>query len=73
MSESEISQTHEGPTTAGAGGASPLAPPPPAPPPTEPQGRPQIGDTRPARPPVAPVVPVPAGVRPRVMAAPRVG
>ena len=61
MSESEISQTHEGPSTEVPGGASPPTPPPspqPAP------ARPQIGDTRPA--PAAPVAPPPAPVVPAV-------
>jgi ribonuclease E len=53
MSESDISQTHEGPTTQVPGGASPPADPP------GPVGaqkmRPKIGDTRPA--PAVPVVP----------------
>jgi ribonuclease E len=51
MSESEISQTHEGPSAEVTGGASPPeAPPSPQPAPA----RPQIGDTRPA--PAAPAV-----------------
>ncbi len=55
MSESEISQTHEGPMTE-AGGDNPPADTSPQP---RPSARPQIGDTRPARPaPVARVVPV---------------
>ena len=55
MSESEISQTHEGPTTE-AGGDNPPADTSAQP---RPATRPQIGDTRPARPaPVARVVPV---------------
>src|SRR5580658_8896413 len=57
MSESEISQTHEGPVTE-AGGDSPQAEPsaPPAPSAQQrPTARPQIGDTRPA-----PPVPAPA-------------
>ncbi len=55
MSESEISQTHEGPMTE-AGGDNPPADTSPQP---RPAARPQIGDTRPARPaPVARVVPV---------------
>jgi ribonuclease E len=61
MSEPEISQTHEGPSTEVPGGASPPTPPPspqPAP------ARPQIGDTRPA--PAAPVAPPPAPVVPAV-------
>jgi ribonuclease E len=58
MSESEISQTHEGPVTE-AGGDSPPAEPSAQP---RPSVRPQIGDTRPAPPapapaPVARVVP----------------
>ena len=58
MSESEISQTHEGPVTE-AGGDSPPAEPSAQP---RPSARPQIGDTRPARPappsaPAARVVP----------------
>jgi ribonuclease E len=59
MSESEISQTHEGPMTEVPGGDSPLPGPSPQAPP-RPQARPQIGDTRPARP--APVVPAVATV-----------
>jgi len=71
MSESEISQTQEGPTTEVPGGDSP--PPAPSSPQQRPPARPQIGDTRPARPapvppvlPVAPVVaaPAPPAVRP---------
>ena len=55
MSESEISQTHEGPVTE-AGGDSPPAEPSPQP---RPSARPQIGDTRPAPPaPATRVVPV---------------
>ena len=55
MSESEISQTHEGPMTE-AGGDNPPADTSPQP---RPSARPQIGDTRPARPaPVARAVPV---------------
>jgi ribonuclease E len=46
MSESEISQTQEGPSTEGPAGASPpTAPPSPQ---QRPAARPQIGDTRPA-------------------------
>jgi len=55
MSESEISQTHEGPMTE-AGGDSPPADESGRP---RPSARPQIGDTRPARPaPATRVVPV---------------
>jgi ribonuclease E len=54
MSESEISQTHEGPMTEVPGGDSPSPGPSPQAQP-RPQARPQIGDTRPARP--APAVP----------------
>jgi ribonuclease E len=55
MSESEISQTHEGPMTE-AGGDSPPADTSPQP---RPSARPQIGDTRPARPvPATRAVPV---------------
>jgi len=60
MSESEISQTQEGPGPELPGGDSP----PTVPPATQqrPPGKPRIGDTRPARPstvlPVAPVVPL---------------
>jgi ribonuclease E len=61
MSESEINQTQEGPSTEGPAGASPPpAPPaPPAPPSPQPRqaARPQIGDTRPA-----PAVPLSAPV-----------
>jgi ribonuclease E len=69
MSESEISQTHEGPPTGDPGGGSPPAAPPAAEP--RPAARPQIGDTRPARPapavvtaPVAAIPAVPPVVRP---------
>ena len=55
MSESEISQTHEGPSAEVTGGASPPeAPPSPSPSPQAAPARPQIGDTRPA--PAAPAV-----------------
>jgi ribonuclease E len=55
MSESEISQTHEGPSAEVTGGASPPeAPPSPSPSPQPAPARPQIGDTRPA--PAAPAV-----------------
>jgi ribonuclease E len=72
MSESEISQTQEGPTVEVAEGDSPSTAPPAPPtsqaPPPRPPGKPRIGDTRPARPapvttgaaatPVVPVVPI---------------
>jgi len=68
MSESEISQTHEGPVTE-AGGDSPPAEPSPQP---RPSARPQIGDTRPAPPaPATRVVPVVATL-PKVAPAPPV-
>ncbi len=68
MSESEISQTHEGPVTE-AGGDSPPAEPSPQP---RPSARPQIGDTRPAPPaPATRVVPVVATM-PKVAPAPPV-
>jgi ribonuclease E len=53
MSESDISQTHEGPTTEVPGGASP--PPDPRGPVGAQKARPKIGDTRPA--PAVPAVP----------------
>jgi ribonuclease E len=79
MSESEISQTQEGRTPEGQGsGSSPDVPAPAVSPPAPPRQapRPQIGDTRPARPvatapvvaAVPPVPPVP--VAPAVPAAP---
>ena len=62
MSESEISQTHEGPSAEVTGGASlPAAPPSPSPSPQPAPARPQIGDTRPA--PAAPAV-APASLAP---------
>ncbi len=68
MSESEISQTHEGPVTE-AGGDSPPAEPSPQP---RPSARPQIGDTRPAPPaPATRAVPVVATM-PKVAPAPPV-
>jgi ribonuclease E len=72
MSESEISQTHEGPVTE-AGGDSPQAEPsaPSAPSAQQrPSARPQIGDTRPA-PPVPPAAPA-ARVVPAVATLPKV-
>src|ERR1700722_12240455 len=53
MSESEISQTHEGPVTE-AGGDSPPAEPSAPSAQQRPSARPQIGDTRPAPPAPAP-------------------
>jgi ribonuclease E len=53
MSESEISQTQEGPSTEVPGGISPPTAPTAPPPPPRPAIRPQIGDTRPA--PAAPM------------------
>jgi ribonuclease E len=72
MSESEISQTHEGPVTE-AGGNSPQAEPsaPSAPSAQQrPAARPQIGDTRPA-PPAPPAAPA-ARVVPAVATLPKV-
>src|ERR1700722_5439935 len=70
MSESEISQTHEGPMTE-AGGDSPPAD---TSPPQRPTARPQIGDTRPAigdtRP--APPTPAPRAAAPVVATLPTV-
>jgi ribonuclease E len=67
MSESEISQAHEGPMTE-AGGDNPLAEQSARPQPT---ARPRIGDTRPARPaPATRVVPVVAPLPTVVPAAP---
>src|SRR5580698_7992368 len=66
MSESEISQTHEGPVTE-AGGDSQPAEPSPQP---RPSARPQIGDTRPA-PPAAAAAPA-ARVVPAVATLPKV-
>jgi ribonuclease E len=66
MSESEISQTHEGPVTE-AGGDSPPAEPSAQP---RPSARPQIGDTRPA-PPAPPSAPA-ARVVPAVATLPKV-
>ena len=64
MSESEISQTHEGHVTEVPGGASPpTAPPAPEKQQQQQQARrPQIGDTRPA--PAVPVGPAPTPVAP---------
>jgi ribonuclease E len=66
MSESEISQTHEGPVTE-AGGDSQPAEPSPQP---RPSARPQIGDTRPA-PPAAAAAPA-ARLVPAVATLPKV-
>src|SRR5580693_7979021 len=68
MSESEINQAHEGPTTEVPPGASPATDPSPHP---RPPARPQIGDTRPARPAPAATTATPV-VNPAPAAAPAV-
>jgi ribonuclease E len=69
MSESEISQTHEGPVTE-AGGDSPPAEPSAPSAQQRPSARPQIGDTRPAPP--APASAPAARVVPAVATLPKV-